>query len=707
MFKKLLIANRGEIAVRVGVHADRAHAQVATRARDADRYLSPVGYQQLLEHRQSATVAPLSGAPVCPPLVRAVLRRDLLFKRLVEPLAFQLREPPVAPQLQARRAPRAELDLDVGPSAIVDYETILIKQGAIHYHVVRAVERVRMLLASVVDVVGHRTAAMRLAPAIRLIFPQASHVAPVSRAPAESYLDIPKLLDAARRSGAEALHPGYGFLAESPALAEACGAAGVRFVGPSPEAIRLMGDKAVSRRLAREAGVPLTPGTEPVAGPDEAQAFAREHGYPVAIKAVAGGGGRGMRVVREDAELEASLDGARREGELYFGNPEVYLERYLEDPKHIEIQVMGLCSGEALALGERDCSVQRRHQKLIEEAPGPTVSPELRTQMEGAAVRLAERVGYRGAGTVEFMLARDGGYYFLEMNTRIQVEHPVTELVRRCDLVAMQLLVAAGEGVDAPGPIEGHAFECRINAESVAGGFRPSPGTLSRLVEPSGPGVRVDAGTLEGYTIPSEYDSMIAKLIVWGADREQARRRTLRALREYRVEGVPTTLPAHEWILQHPEFVSGGAGTAFLERELPALLAALPPEDVPAPSPANEGGAPREAVVEVNGRRFQVAVYGLGAPQTTGARPVKPRLAGQAATGRGGGDTLPSPIQGNVLRISVEEGQPVSKGDLVCVIEAMKMENEIAAHKDGVVRKLHVSPGQAVATGAPLAEIAE
>ncbi|MDP9383084.1 MAG: ATP-grasp domain-containing protein [Chloroflexota bacterium] len=524
------------------------------------------------------------------------------------------------------------------------------------------------------------------------------------RAPAESYLDISKLMDVAHRSGADALHPGYGFLAESPALAEACEGAGITFVGPSARAIELMGDKAVSRSLAREAGVPLVPGSEPVSSTDEVRRFASQHGYPLAIKAVAGGGGRGLRVVRGEEEVEAALSAARREGQLYFGNPQVYLERYLEDPKHVEVQLVGLRSGEVLALGERDCSVQRRHQKLIEEAPGPMVDAQLRRRMEAAAVSLAERVGYEGAGTVEFLLTPAEEFYFLEMNTRIQVEHPVTEAVRGCDLVAMQLLVAAGEPAGEPSEIRGHAIECRINAENVRRGFSPSPGMLTTLREPSGPGVRLDSGVREGYTIPAEYDSLLAKLVVWGEDREQARRRMLRALGEYLVEGVPTTIPAHEWILQHPDFVSGQVGTAFLERELAALSESFASEGPVAPD-AGAPEQPREAVVEVNGRRFQVAVYGLGQSAPSAQRPSKPKLTSVGPGGRGSGNTLSSPLQGNVIRVTVEEGQAVRSGDLICVIEAMKMENEISAHRDGTVRKLFISAGQPVAAGAPLIEI--
>ncbi|MEJ7652431.1 MAG: biotin/lipoyl-containing protein, partial [Chloroflexia bacterium] len=467
-----------------------------------------------------------------------------------------------------------------------------------------------------------------------------------------------------------------------------------------------MGDKVASRKLAIETGVPLLPGVGPVESATEVLRFADEHGYPVALKAAAGGGGRGLRVAHSPDEVDASLETARREGALYFGNPTVYAERFLNDPKHVEIQVMGDALGDIIALGERDCSVQRRHQKLIEESPGPTVAPDLRERMETAALRLAEAVMYSGAGTVEFLVEPGGGFYFLEMNTRIQVEHPVTELVRGCDLVAMQLLAAAGEPADPPGEARGHAIECRINAEDAAAGFRPSPGRITLLREPSGPGVRVDSGVREGYTLPAEYDSLAAKLIVWGRDREEARVRMLRALNEYRFEGPPTTIELHKRILAHPEFVAGTVDTAFLEREAPALLAdlAVHPVGLASSDPERRTQA-RSVIVEVNDRRFAVRVYddhaaGVAAPESR-----KPGLAVRPSRSSSGDATLLSPLQGAVLSVHVEPGQSVSRGDLVCVIEAMKMENEIQAHKDGAVSAVHVQAGLPVALGAPIVEI--
>ncbi|MDQ3855954.1 MAG: biotin/lipoyl-binding protein [Chloroflexota bacterium] len=524
------------------------------------------------------------------------------------------------------------------------------------------------------------------------------------RLPSETYLDIGKLLEVARRSGAQAVHPGYGFLAEHPGFAAACIEEGLVFVGPSPRAIELMGDKVVSRRLARDAGVPLVPGTGPINTAGDALRFAAEHGYPLAIKAAAGGGGRGLRIVHRESEVIAALEAARREGQFYFGNPTVYVERFLDDPKHVEIQLVGTCTGEVLALGERDCSVQRRHQKLIEETPGPTVSPEIRERLESAAIRLAEAVGYRGAGTVEFLLEPGGQFYFLEMNTRIQVEHPVTEVVRSCDLVAMQLGIAAGEPVEMPGEARGHALECRINAEDVAAGFRPVTGKLAELREPSGPGVRVDSGVRAGYVVPPEYDSLLAKLVVWGGSREEARTRMLRALREYMVEGVPTTIPAHERVLRHEEFIAGSVGTAFLEREHDALFGDLAPYPLTHLT-AHEEEQARRTVVEVNGRRYEVALYEQPGASSASSRRPKPSLHRAGGRGAARGPTLVSPLQGSVARVAVRDGDAVRKGDLVCVLEAMKMENELHAHKDGTVANVRVQVGESVSVGSPLLDI--
>jgi acetyl-CoA carboxylase biotin carboxylase subunit len=394
---------------------------------------------------------------------------------------------------------------------------------------------------------------------------------------AESYLDIAKLVDVARRAGADAVHPGYGFLAENARFAEACAAAGVTFVGPPPAAIRAMGDKTAARKLARDTKVPMVPGTlETIRSDDEARGLARDLGYPVMVKAAMGGGGKGMRLVRGEAELAEALRAARSEAGAAFGDTSVYLERAVVEPRHVEIQVLADAHGALVHLGERECSIQRRHQKLIEECPSPCVDADLRARMGEAACRVARAAGYVNAGTVEFLVDADRNFYFLEMNTRLQVEHPVTEMVTGIDLVREQLRIAAGEPLGyGQGDVawRGWAIECRINAEDPFAGWRPSPGTITGLRAASGPGVREDSGAYEGYTVPRFYDTLLAKLIVWGADRPTAVERMRRALGEYKVVGVRTTIPALERILAHPDFGAGRLSTALLERVLPGLHA--------------------------------------------------------------------------------------------------------------------------------------
>jgi len=526
-----------------------------------------------------------------------------------------------------------------------------------------------------------------------------------------SYLNVDALLDVARRTNADAIHPGYGFLAENAGFARACADAGLIFVGPPPSAIAAMGDKVEARRIAVNAGVHPVPGTDdPVSTVDEAQAWAEEHGYPVAVKASAGGGGRGFRVARAAEELPAAFAGSRGEAERYFGNGDVYLERYLEQPRHVEVQLFADDHGTVVALGERDCSVQRRHQKLIEESPSPAVSPEIRDELCAASERLARAVDYRGAGTVEYLLAADGSFYFLEMNTRIQVEHTVTEMVTGIDLVAEQLRVAMGHPLSF-GPERPHAtgwaIECRINAEDAGRDFAPVPGAITRYVEPSGFGVRVDGAMETGAAIQPRYDSLIAKLVTWGRDREEATARMLRALDDFTIEGVPTTIPFHRAALRHPAFRAGEATTTFVADH---------PEVLPDPAPASEASSDDEETlsiklrVEVDGRRFGVAVSGLPSHAADGQHvaTTAPRRRGHRQP-RGGsgtsGDELTSPIQGTVLRLAVEDGQTVQRGDLICVVEAMKMENELTAHKDGVVVDLAFSAGDAVKIGAVVCAI--
>ncbi|MDQ4131947.1 MAG: carbamoyl phosphate synthase, partial [Actinomycetota bacterium] len=428
------------------------------------------------------------------------------------------------------------------------------------------------------------------------------------RTAAESYLNVDAVLDAADRSGADALHPGYGFFSENPGFARSVAARGITFVGPPPEAMEIMGDKVSSRRAAVAAGVAVVPGTvEPVSSAAEVVSFGDQHGWPVAIKASYGGGGRGMKVVPDAAGVPGALDSARREGEMYFGEPAVYVERYLPWPRHVEVQVFADTHGRTLSLGERDCSCQRRHQKLIEETPAPGVTDEARRSLSEAAVRVAEACGYTNAGTVEF-LYEEGAAFFLEMNTRLQVEHPVTEAVYGVDLVAEQLRVAAGEPLsfgDRP-VARGHAMECRINAEDPAGGrFLPSPGTISRLSLPSGFGVRVDAGYAEGDTVSELYDNLLAKVVTWGEDREEARRRMVRALGEVVVDGVASNVAAHLALLEHPDFVAARHSTRWVEDAVDLSTVAAPAR---APLPSELPQA-RRVDVEVEGRRYEVRVW--------------------------------------------------------------------------------------------------
>ncbi len=476
------------------------------------------------------------------------------------------------------------------------------------------------------------------------------------------YLNGAGIVAVARRAGAEAIHPGYGFLAENARFAGAVLDAGLAWVGPPPAAIAAMGDKIEARRLAEAAGVPTVPGTSaPVGSPEEAAAFGARSGFPIALKAAGGGGGRGFRVARAAAEVPEAFAAAAREGQSFFNNPTLYVEKYIEAPKHVEIQVLADRHGGVIHLGERECSVQRRHQKLIEEAPSPAVDAALRARMGAAAVALAAAVGYEGAGTLEFLLDRDGNFYFMEMNTRIQVEHTVTEEVTGIDLVKAQLRVAAGEplpwGQDDIA-LRGHAIECRINAEDPARGFAPTPGTISLYREPGGPGVRIDGAVEAGATISPRYDSLIAKLIARGADRAEAIARMERALGEYAIGGVASTIPFHRAVLAHPVFLAGDASTDWIERD--GVGRDLAPQEI---APAGEEGQPEPAerryTLEVNGKRFAVRLHdedgaAPGAPQPARPRPAAAR-GGRRPTAAADG-ALTSPIQGTVLRVAVEEG---------------------------------------------------
>ena len=523
--------------------------------------------------------------------------------------------------------------------------------------------------------------------------------------PAESYLHQERVLDAAKRAGAEAIHPGYGFLAENAVFARAVEDAGLVWIGPPPEAIEAMGSKVTARRLMQEAGVPVIPGTtDPVETAEEVVALGDEHGWPVAIKASAGGGGKGLKVVRSADEAERALASARREGEAYFADDTVYVERFLEDPRHVEVQVLADAHGTVVHLGERDCTIQRRHQKLVEETPSPAVTPELRERIGAIAVDAARAVGYRGAGTIEGLLDREGEYFFLEMNTRIQVEHTVTELVTGLDLVREQVLVAAGEPLSFGQEdvrLSGHAIECRINAEDAAKGFLPAPGTIGAYREPAGPGVRVDSGVTEGSEIVGIYDPLVAKLVVWDSDRERARRRMLRALDEYVIEGVTTLIGFHRALLEHPCFVAGETCFGLVEE-----IAEHAPEPKAA-ARAGSGRAQEQIVgVELDGRRFEVALLLPEPPHAELARRRRERTRDGAhhAAAR---EAVVSPMQGTVLAVEVKEGDEVREGQVVCVVEAMKMENEITAHRPGVVTGLSVEEGEQVTTGQVICVVAQ
>lgn len=531
--------------------------------------------------------------------------------------------------------------------------------------------------------------------------------------PGMPYLRTEALVDLARRSGADAVHPGYGFLAENAAFARAVDEAGLVFIGPPADAIAAMGNKVEARRIATAAGVSPVPGTtEPVESVTDALVWADEHGYPVAVKASGGGGGRGFRVAQHATEMPSAFEGSQGEAERYFSNPEVYLERYIEKPRHIEVQVFVDPEGTAVAFPERECSIQRRHQKLIEETPSLAVDTGLRSRLQDAAVALAKAVDYRGVGTIEFLLDPNGNFYFLEMNTRIQVEHTVTEMVTGLDIVQEQIRTARGDVLsfrqDDLQP-NGWSIECRINAEDASRNFAPATGIITRASLPAGFGVRVDTAMVEGDEILPAYDSLIAKLVTWARSREETISRMSRALTDYMIEGVPTTIPFHKRVMAHPAFGAGETSTVFLALH-PDVLESDETVVAVAGGTAANTELPLNLLVEVGGRRFDVAVSGLptNGSGTSGKRTGMARKPDAPASTRGetaGGDDLVSPIQGTVLRVEGEPGQAVSSGDLICVVEAMKMENEIVAHKDGVIASLEVKTGGTVQIGGVIATI--
>jgi acetyl-CoA/propionyl-CoA carboxylase biotin carboxyl carrier protein len=515
----------------------------------------------------------------------------------------------------------------------------------------------------------------------------------------DSYLSIEAILEAGRRSKATLVHPGYGFLAERAQFAQAVGEAGFTFVGPSAEAIEHMGDKAAARRIADAAGMPIVPGTREPVDIEAAKREAPRVGFPLLVKAAFGGGGKGMHVVRDAKHLEDALKRASREASSYFGRPEVFLERYVDRARHVEAQIIADTHGTVVFLGERDCSVQRRHQKLIEETPSPLVDDALRERFADAAISLVREAGYVNAGTIECILDEDGSFYFLEMNTRLQVEHTVTEMVTGLDLVALQIEVALGgslAGLEVSP--RGHAIQCRINAEDPGRNFLPGPGRVTRYEEPGGPFVRIDSGVTQGREIPGDYDSMFAKLVVAGVDREQARQRMLRALGEYVVEGVPTTIPVHEWILGSEAFIDSTHTTTWLEKAL--VDAHLPAQGDLAAGASPRAPRPRDILVEVDGRRVPVRIF----DERREAAPRSPSTHGGHHGEHVHGE-IRAPMQGTIVKVLVEKGQPIQAGDVVCILEAMKMENHIACTREGEITDLPIRPGQVVETGQLLAVI--
>jgi acetyl-CoA/propionyl-CoA carboxylase biotin carboxyl carrier protein len=524
--------------------------------------------------------------------------------------------------------------------------------------------------------------------------------------PADSYLDIGKLLDAAARSGADAVHPGYGFLSENAGFARAVLAAGLIWIGPPPEAIDALGDKVRARHIARRVGAPLVAGTaDPISGPGEAVAFAREHGLPIAIKAAFGGGGRGLKVARTLAEIPELFRSAQREAVTAFGRGECFVERYLDRPRHVETQCLADAHGTVVVVSTRDCSLQRRHQKLVEEAPAPFLTAAQHTQLYAASKAILAEAGYVGAGTCEFLVAADGTVSFLEVNTRLQVEHPVTEEVTGIDLVREQFRIAEGGRLDPCDPVaRGHSIEFRINAEDPGRGFLPCPGTVGGLTLPGGPGVRLDAGAEAGTVIGPAWDSLLAKLIVTGADREHALRRAGRALAELRVDGLATTLPFHRAVVTDPAFTAEpfAVHTRWIETEFAGGLAPFDGDTGDGPA-----GRPRETVVvEVGGKRIEVSLPPeLAAP---GNRPP----AGAARPARGGarraaasGDAVTAPMQGTIVKVAVQDGQTVAAGDLIVVLEAMKMEQSLTAPRAGAVVGLNAEIGRVVTSGTVVCDI--
>jgi acetyl-CoA/propionyl-CoA carboxylase biotin carboxyl carrier protein len=523
-------------------------------------------------------------------------------------------------------------------------------------------------------------------------------------APAESYLNVDRLVEAAGKARATAIHPGYGFLAENADFARMVGEAGLTFIGPPPEAMTMMGDKSAARRTAQKVGAPLVPGTMGAVTPEEAQREAERIGYPTVVKAAFGGGGKGMRLVERAQDLAEAVERSAREAKAYFGRPEVYLERYIPHAHHVEAQIVADRHGHVSFLGERDCTLQRRYQKLVEESPSPIVDPGMRARIGEAAAAISKAAGYVNAGTVEFLIDPDTeSFYFMEVNARLQVEHPVTEMTTGLDLVRLQLLVADDQEVELEPHGRGHAIECRMNAEDPYRDFLPGPGLITRYEPPGGPFVRLDSGVAEGRRVVGDYDSLFAKLIAWGEDREQARRRMLRALDEFHVGGIPTTIPFHRWVLDTEAFRRASAHTRWVE-----LALAEHPLEAPGPvAPGAEelpeaarGSSQARLVVEVDGHRVPVTVWGDG----LNTPPPAPTTGGHGHAAHSG-DVIAAPMQGTILRVLVAPGQAIAAGDTVCILEAMKMENHITTTREGTVAEVAVSIGDVVQDGQPLVVI--
>ncbi|MFG2581202.1 acetyl/propionyl/methylcrotonyl-CoA carboxylase subunit alpha [Streptomyces malaysiensis] len=528
--------------------------------------------------------------------------------------------------------------------------------------------------------------------------------------PAASYLDQAKVLAAAAESGADAIHPGYGFLSENAEFAQAVLDAGLTWIGPPPHAIRDLGDKVAARHIAQRAGAPLVAGTpDPVSGADEVVAFAEQHGLPIAIKAAFGGGGRGLKVARTMEEVPELYDSAVREAVAAFGRGECFVERYLDKPRHVETQCLADTHGNVVVVSTRDCSLQRRHQKLVEEAPAPFLTQEQTAQLYAASKAILKEAGYVGAGTVEFLVGNDGTISFLEVNTRLQVEHPVTEEVTGIDLVREMFRIADGEaiGYDDP-PMRGHSFEFRINGEDPGRNFLPAPGTVTSFIPPTGPGVRLDAGVESGSVIGPAWDSLLAKLIVTGATRAQALQRAARALAEFQVEGMATAIPFHQAVVEDPAFTSEPftIHTRWIETEFHNTITPFTPTGT---DEAEESGARETVVVEVGGKRLEIslpAVLGLAVSPGEPAGTKKPkRKAVKKSGSAASGDALASPMQGTIVKVAVNEGDTVAEGDLIVVLEAMKMEQPLNAHRSGIVKNLNANVGASVSSGAVICEL--